>query len=79
MKHVTNIENTHAIHTTKYQVTSESNAQEHCKIIHSGTTYTLSFASRSSITMHANLPILVHTLSQTKPLHITAEHPNNVW
>jgi len=67
------------ISTTKYQVTSASNAQEHSKIIHCGITYTLSFASRSSMTMHANLPLLVCILSQINPLHITAEHPNNVW
>ena len=78
MKQVTNIENTHVIRTTNYQVTSASNTQEHCKIIHCGTTYTLSFASRSSITMHANLPLFIHTLRQIKPLHITAEHPNNL-
>jgi len=79
MKCVTNIENTHVICTTKYQVTSASNTQKHSKIIHCGTTYTESFASRISITMHAKLPLLICILSQTNPPHITAEHPNNVW
>ena len=76
---MTNIVNSHVTCTTKYQVTSASNAQEHRKIIHCGTTYTLSFASQSSITMHANLPLLVRILSQINPLHVTAGHPNNVW
>jgi len=78
MKLVTNIENTHVICMTKYQVTSVSN-EEHSKIIHCGTIYTLSFASQSSITMHANLPLLLRILNQMNPLRITAEHPNNVW